>query len=404
MDPATLAAIYAVLGTLGLVVTDTYVNSNTMYLNTTVAEAVAEEGFEPSVVDGIFIAKVKKITKIPSLVSVPAFQPGSAKSVSAALAEFANLQDALTAMQALLRMVPPKLVTSVVVADQYQRVRVVENAPDGRAAEYVVGDEMKVKLVLTGYDPHSGYFDLTVEGHTEDDDLEHLIRDAAFRAVLQLDPYIALLFEIDRLGTGERVVADLRTLLDEQIARQPDTVINPDRALLENMHGILSLLENKHDEAHEDFREAIASDPNQPIGYLNLAFLEVHLDRYDDAIALVEKVIYPSYWPMTGNAVLLSTGHIIKAVAETEKGDYRAAEASFRRAVALNPRSSEAYVYWARLLRKTARPAEAERMIYRARQNSAYFENYPESALLYFWLTEEGVDPLVRRTRLVETK
>jgi len=404
MDPATLAAIYAVLGTFGLVLTDTYVNSNTMYLKTTVAEAVEEEGFKPSVVDGIFIAKVKKITKIPSLVAAPQFQSSEARSVSAALAEFANLQDALTAMQALLRMVPPKLVTSVVVADQTQTVRIVETALDGRASEYVVADEMKVKLVLTGYDPNSGYFDLTVEGHTENDDLDHMIRDAAFRAVLHLDPYIALLFAVDQLGIGERVISDLRELLDGQIARQPDTVINPDRALLENLHGILSLLENDHEAAREDFLQAIASDPNQPIGYLNLAFLEIHLDQYDDAIALVQKVIHPSYWPMTGNKVLLATGHIIEGVAETERENYRAAEASFRRAVALNPRSSEAYIYWARLLRKTARPAEAERMITRARQNSAYFENYPESALHYFWLTEEGVDPLVRRTRLVEAQ
>ena len=63
MDPATLAALYTALytaiATLGLVATDTYVNANTMYLDTTVAEGVAEEGYEPSVVGGIFIAEAK---------------------------------------------------------------------------------------------------------------------------------------------------------------------------------------------------------------------------------------------------------------------------------------------------------------------------------------------------------
>ena len=45
MDPTTLAAIYAVLAAFGLVVTDTYVNQNTMYLDTTVAESVKEQGY-----------------------------------------------------------------------------------------------------------------------------------------------------------------------------------------------------------------------------------------------------------------------------------------------------------------------------------------------------------------------
>ena len=81
MDPATLTAIYAVLATLGLVATDTYYNANTMYLDTTVAEAVAEEGYTPYVIDGIFIAEVKKITKIPSLVAAPTIQSSKTKPV-----------------------------------------------------------------------------------------------------------------------------------------------------------------------------------------------------------------------------------------------------------------------------------------------------------------------------------
>jgi len=89
-------------------------------------------------------------------------------------------------------------------------------------------------------------------------------------------------------------------------------------------------------------------------------------------------------------------------VAETEMGRYRAAGDSFRRAVELNPKSSEAYVYWARMLRKAGRSAEAAGKFEMARANSVYFENFPEMTLLYFWLSEQGQDPLERRLGMVE--
>src|SRR3546814_13566613 len=87
MDPATLTALYSMLATFGLVVTDTYFNANTMYLDTTVAESVKEEGYEPEVVDGIFISEVKRITGTPSLVASPTIRSSDPKPGSAALAE-----------------------------------------------------------------------------------------------------------------------------------------------------------------------------------------------------------------------------------------------------------------------------------------------------------------------------
>src|SRR3546814_1130389 len=92
MDPATLTALYAMLATFGLVVTDTYFNANTMYLDTTVAESVTEEGYEPEVVDGISISEVKRITGTPSLVASPTIRSRDTKPGSAALAEAGGLE------------------------------------------------------------------------------------------------------------------------------------------------------------------------------------------------------------------------------------------------------------------------------------------------------------------------
>src|SRR3546814_10031929 len=102
---------------------------------------------------------------------------------------------------------------------------------------------------------------------------------------------------------------------------------------------------------------------------------------------------------MTGDRVLLSSAYVIKGVAETEIGKFKDAEASFRTAEALDPQSSEVHVYWSRMLAKSARPAEAERQVALAREQAANFENFPEMALLYFWLTETG-DQDRKSTRL----
>lgn len=402
MDPATLTAIYFMLGTLGLVVTDTYFNANTMYLDTTVADSVKEEGYEPEVVNGIFISEVKKITKTPSLVKAPTIQSSAAKPVSAALAEAAGLESALGAVHSLMGVVPPKMVASVIAEDQAQRVQTVGTAPAGGAGSYVVGEEKTLKLILTGYDPNSGYFDIGVEAHSQDDDLDHLVRDAAFKAVLKLDPYLALLYDVNRRAVTGEDMAPARALVDKEIEEAPDSITHAHRALFENLRGVVALLEKDQVTARQHFLKAMASNPQQPVGFLNCAFLDVHEDRFEEALKNVEKVIHPTYWPLTSNPVLLASAYTIKGAAETEMKKFKEAEASFQKAASLNPQSSEVYVYWARMLKKSARPAEAERKLVQAKQNSMYFENFPEMALLYFWLTEAGTQPLARRTSQAE--
>ncbi len=405
MDPATLAALYTAfytaLGTLGLVAVDTYINANTMYLETTVSDGVKEEGYEPEVVDGIFVAEAKKITSTPSLVAAPKIQSSKTVPVSAALAKAAGLESALVALQGLVGFIPPKLVASIIAEDQKQRIQVVQSS-NGGVSEHVVGEEADLKLVLTGYDPQSGYFYLTVEGKTADEDVDELIKEAAFESVLKLEPYLALLYDLNQRAEEGGDLMPVRELIDREIAKQPAAVIHKHRALLENLRGILALLQQNQVLAREDFTKAMTSDPNQAVGFLNLAFLDVHEDRYQDAIDLADKVIHPNTWPVTTDPVLRASGYTIKGVAQTEMGDYTAAEKSFRNAVDLNPQSSEVYVYWARMLRKAGRSAEAARKFEQAKQNSIYFENFPEMALLYFWLTEKGQVPLERRLGMVE--
>lgn len=403
MDPATLAALYTALYTgmaaFGLVAVDSYINANTMFLDTTVAEVVKEEGYEPEVVDGIFISEVKQILKTPTLIAAPTVQSSSTKPVSAALAQAAGLESALSAIHSMMGIIPPKLITSVIAEDQKKIVRVVEGGPPG---QYEVGEDVKLKLVLTGYDPKSGYFDIQVEGHTGDDDFDHMIRDAAFAAVKKLDPYLAFLYDLNRKANSGEDLAETKAMIDKELADLPGSLYHDHRALLENLRGIVALLENDRETARVMFKKAIKSNPKLPVGYLNLAFLDVDEDNFEAALKTLEQIIYPSYWPMTNQKILLASAYTIKGVAETEMEKFKSAEASFQYAASLNPQSSELFVYWSRMLRKSARQAEAAQKLDQARENSMYFENFPETALLYFWLTEEGNQPLDRRDNKAE--
>lgn len=403
MDPATLAVIYTVLALFGVAVTDTYYNANTIVLDTTVAELLVEEGYEPAVIEGIIVSKVKKITETPSLVKSPAFVSSRVKPVSAALADLANLEGALEALQGMIGTKPPQMITSLIVEGPKKR-KILQTGPDGRVTEHEVVESAKLKILLTGYSPKKGYFDVVIEAHSGEEDVDDVVREAVFAAVLQLDPYHALLYDMKRRADAGEDVAELRSLIDKELSTAQHVLLDDHRSLLENLRGVLSLLAKDQAEARTYFGKAIGSDPKQSVGYLNLAFLDVHEDRYQDAIRNVEKVIYPSYWPMTHDSVLLASGYIIKGVAETEMRNFAAAEASFKEAIALHPESSEAYVYWARMLRKSGRQAEADQKYNMARQNAKFFENFPEMALMYFWLTEQGQEPLERRLGLVQEK
>src|SRR3546814_20251735 len=101
-----------------------------MYLDTTVAESVKEEGYEPEVVDGIFISEVKRITGTPSMVASPTIRSSDTKPVSAALAEAVGLESALGALHSLMGINTPKMVTSVFAEDPTHSLQKVHNCPE----------------------------------------------------------------------------------------------------------------------------------------------------------------------------------------------------------------------------------------------------------------------------------
>ncbi len=369
----SLTTLVTIMMAFGLIATDTYVNSNALDFEATVASKVSGQGYSPAVVESRFIDEIQRLTDVRSLISSPTIRSSGDKSFSMALADLANMGAALRDIQDMVGFVPPRLHANAVVENDVVRLLVVGHANDTGLVEVDIVQE------------DAETFDV-------------VIQRAAREILIRIDPYTVVLNDFnDMLGQPEKL-EELEDIVLAQIARLPKAPVNPDRAHLENLLGIIDLTQNSLPEAEVHFRDAVSFDPEFHVAKLNLAFLLVQLDRYEEAIETVSHVIDPWYWPHESDGVLLSTGHVIRGVAQWGLENTDGAQASFAYAARLHPASTETFVYWSNLMEVLGDEEAAKTHLEQARQNTLYFENYPEVALLYFWLTEQDKEPLQRRS------
>ena len=367
MDLTSIA--FATMLALGLIASDAFVNANTLYIDASVAGKIEEEGYSDKVVVGRFITEVKRITDSKSLISSPKFKSEQKKSFAMALAEAGGLENAMIAIQDLIGFVPPRL-----------------------NATFVVDGDTPI-FEMSGYSNDYGWFELEIEqkGRTHE-----VIEQAAMQTVLKLDPYMGILHQFEE-HSEDGDFSGVKKLIDDYIAVLPPTPINMQRAHVENLRGIIGLLENNMADAETYFKRAMASKASFAVAHMNLCFTLVHEGRYKEAIAIANLIVEPWHWPMTSNRVLLASSHVVKGVAHWGLGQIGEAETHFKHATRINRRTSEGHVYWARLWESEGKKAEAREMYTKALANTRYFENYPEVASLYFWLNEKADQPLKRR-------
>jgi tetratricopeptide (TPR) repeat protein len=394
----TLATLYALLAGLGLVAFDSVISSQSVYLEAKTAHVLEEEGYSKEVIDGLFVTQLKKIGGTKSLIKGTSITSSKVKPVSVALAELVNMQEALTAIQTMVGFVPRKVILSAVVEEGEKKVKTIQNGAPGSISEFSVGDNFQYMLVLTGYSKNSGYFEISIE--SDKNDLEHLddlIREGAYQIVLKLNPYIAALYKLETAVAEHKSLDPVKAMVEKLIDTLPDTPINADRAQFENLLGLVALLQNDPELADLYFSKSTESNPDFYVARLNRAFVDVHYDRFQSAINQVDGIVQPWYWPATDNKLLLAAAHVIRGVALSGLGRETEAVDEFRYATSINPNSSEAYFYWSHVANYIESGEAAQKLLLKSRQNSAHFENYPEVAMFYFWLSDANNMPLVRR-------
>ncbi|MGE0714334.1 MAG: tetratricopeptide repeat protein [Alphaproteobacteria bacterium] len=396
----TVAMVYALLAGLGLVTIDSVVSAHSVYLDAKAAYTLEEKGYSKEVIDQIFLTRFKEISATKSLIEGVTLASSKTKPVSVALAELVNLEDSLIAIQTMLGVVQSKVILSTVVdADERKRKAGAGGSP-GPAAQGESDRKADYQLLLTGFSKQSGYFVIKIANDRESPmDLDELIREGAYQIVLKLNPYIAALHKLDTAISAGGSLDPAKAMIEGLIGALPDTPTSPDRARLENLLGLIALLQEDVELAEIYFRQSMASDPDFHVAKLNMAFVDLHYDRHDQAIAKVESIAEPWYWPATGNELLLAAAHVIRGVALSRLGRKAEAVRAFRYATSINPRSSEAYFYWSHLANYTSGIEEAQALLQKSKQNSTNFENYAEVAMFYFWLSDANNMPLVRRGR-----
>lgn len=365
----SLATIYGMLLAFGLVTADTVMNANTLYLDAHAASKFEDEGYSAVVLEQHLINALSDIADTKSVVSAPTIKSSDTKSFSVALASVVNLQASMEAAQQMIGFAPPKLFAAAVI------------------------NSGEPGLELTGRSRIFGRFSIYVDGKGRD--MDDVIADAAYKTFKQLDPYTAILFRFEEAKVEN---ATLGPEIDQVLKQLVHTPHWATRAQLLNLRGIVELENDRVDSAIDQFRASLKENPQFMVARVNLALALVQQDRYAEAIAAVNQVIEPWWWPRIYDNVVLANAYITRGGAKWGQGKLAEALADFEYAAKLLPSSSAAYWYWSRLLRTMGYPQNAEKKFEIARRNLAYFEAYPELALLYFWISEEDQRPLERRT------
>ncbi|BBK32143.1 hypothetical protein EDC65_0947 [Stella humosa] len=396
----TVAMIYALLAGLGLVTVDSLLSSQSVYLDAKTVSTLEEKGYSKEVVDQVFLTRFKEISATKSLIEGVTLTSSKTKPISVALAELVKLEGSLTAIQTMFGVVQSKVILSPLIDDDAKKGKVVGAGSAARMQQAQPDNLARHQLLLTGFSKQSGYFVIKIGNDQESPmDLDELIREGAFQIVLRLNPYLAVLHRLDIAISEDKSLDPVKEMIEGLVVRLPDTPISPERARLENLLGLIALLQEDVELAEIRFMQSMASDRSFYVARLNMAFVDLHYNRHDQAIAKVESVAEPWYWPPTGNQLLLAAAHVIRGVALSSLGRKADAVKAFQYAISINPRSSEAYFYWSHLANYTSGTDAAQALLQKSKQNSENFENYAEVAMFYFWLSDANNMPLVRRGR-----
>lgn len=378
MDFISIATGVAMI--FSLLTADAVVSAETVAVQITVPASVAQTGYSEDVAERIFTHEFETMNQTRSLLRPPVLRPARQPTIVGVIAGSLKLDSFTAALQDLLGLERMRIAGAVVVG-----------APgEGQ------------RLLINSSSAYSGAFSLDLSERGETD---RLLRRAALETMERVQPYRAALFHFNQINrTGGNDYSAVMELAERELSRPKRPEVLEERSFLKNLLGILALLNNDIDEAERLFRLSFRWNPSFAVGRLNLAFVHIQRDRYQDAIDILRPIIASSAGrriPLLGTRVggpLQEAVHSTLGVALWAQGDLDGAEAAFDRATREYPSSAGAYSYWARLLRERGHMLRAAEKAEIARANSLTFENFPEVASLYFWMSPRDNQPLVRRT------
>ena len=381
---------YTGLLALGVFSVDAWLHANVINLNLTLPKGLgaSESSIGDTVAENLFLNEVADIDAVPTFVVKPRVRSTNDATVVSMVGEMLGLQK-LTLMVQRVTGVEPIIISGSMTkrGDRYQLI-LVSNPEAG---------DQRLSLVVEG---------------AAGEPVPALIRRGAIQAMLAYEDYLVCLHLLMKATHGDLApyeaglprpgLEGLDLLILERLQMQPSGLaalpladeLAKRRAMFTNLRGILALDQGDDRKAAGLFEDAARMRPDFAIAHLNLAFVRVHQDRYQEAIELARMIVESGAF--NSDPILIASAETIHGVAAWGLKHFDEATAAFERAVRAYPRSTMANLYWSEMLDALGDKAGAAQKHQTAADNVPYFENYAETAILHFRLSPLDNTPLAR--------
>jgi tetratricopeptide (TPR) repeat protein len=344
---------------------DTVLHPTSVVLDAAVAGKLDKLTIDADTLDGMLVYEVTEICSTPSILSPPEIRAGSSKGLGMALAETLRVQSVALALQTELGYQPEQIKLTL------------------------VGEDGAVRMMGGRIRTPPFQVQLTLE---KDETLAAFVHRAALAGMARIDPYTTSLYLVQsHVDDGD--FSEAEALINASKAQLPKRVESFDRAVFENLQGLIALLRDKPESADFWFRSASLSDSSHVVAKLNSAFVDVQLGRYSEAIEHMQEVI--TLGPRL-DKTRLSTAWLIWGAALLGQNDAQGAAEKLARSVQIDPVNSVAYQLWSDADQLAGDSAAARELRTKAWEIADQFGSYAEVAALYFRMPWKPGQKLVR--------
>jgi tetratricopeptide (TPR) repeat protein len=363
MDLTTLTV--AVMLALGLLGVDSVVHSGTVSVEATIAPKIEGISIDERTLAAEFEDQFDAITATSSVVRPLEIRSREQQGIALALAEALSLQNLAHAVQSQFGFGSDNIRFTLFVD---------EGALHGlvHGHSHLIGNINHIMIPNKG-EPLIGF-----------------VQRSALWAASELAPYSTALYLVQK-HSADKDFTDAIALIDHAKALLPPTPTSLDRALFDNLLGIIALFKNDPQAARKEFDAAMFEDRTNPAPFLNAAFTDIQLNEYQKAADRMQELI--SLAPPE-NKVLHSTAYMTWGAALMGLKDLPGADRMLAKATEINPESSSAFLLWSEAKQLAGDQEAAHKFEHRARANAATFENYGEIAALYFQLAWRDDQPV----------
>jgi Tfp pilus assembly protein PilF len=357
----------AILIAIGLLGTDAVVHSGSVEIEASIAPNMDKLAIDERTIADEFQDQFDAITSTASVVRPPEIRARDDEGIGLAIAQAVGAEKVAFALQRQLGYKP-------------DTIRFTLFNENGKLRGLVHGHSHLIGNINRVMIPNP------------DETLVAFVQRSALWAASTLAPYSTALFLLQK-HAADKDFKDTTALIEHAESLLPPTPTSMDRALFDNLRGLIALFANDSQGARKLFTTAMFDDVTNPVPFLNAAFVDIQLDEYQKAADRMAQLVRDA---LPADKVLRATAYMTWGAARMGLKDLHGADHMFALAIQANPNSSTAFGLWAEEKELEGDQAAAARLHLKAKQASATFENYDEIAVLYFHLAWQNNMPMTR--------